>query len=263
MPRVFRSALFAALLLISPAAFAQAASTPGPVRDPQAVATVQAGLTAMGGTATISQVQNSVVSGTSVDQPAQQNTAQSFTWTYADKEFRNENNAASGGHVLVSNGGSPQDFHDGAWTGLLPIAARTNLPYHIPALVLCSELNNPGYALIFLGSTTLNGTSAIHVQTRDDSDLTGHVFTLQDWYFDSATGLPLRVEYQIPVSQNPSESLQASVDFSNFTIVSGILVPFQLTFSEGPISFVATVASATFNTSTDPSQFAPSTRGAH
>jgi len=74
------------------------------------------------------------------------------------------------------------------------------------------------------------------------------LFTPQDWYFDSMTGLPLRVEFQIPTSENANDSLPASMDFSNFQTVTGVLVPFQLRITEGPVILVSTVTSATFNT---------------
>lgn len=255
-----RLALLSFLFVFALPSFAQQAATtsaPQAARDPQAVALVQQSLAAMGGTAAVAQVQNSVVSGTSVDQAIGSTMPQSFTWTYAGKEFRNEDDTTNGSHILVSNGGNPQDFHDGAWAGSLPILTRTNLPYHIPAIVLVYEINNPGYAFAFLGTTPLNGINTIHVQIRDDSDLTGHLFTPQDWYFDPATNLPLRVEYLLPVSQNPSECLPATLDFSAFKSVSGILVPFQLTFAEGSVASVATVSSAAFNSTVNSAGFAP------
>jgi hypothetical protein len=245
---------------VSQVAMAQT-STPSPsqpVRDAQALAVVQQSLTAMGGTAAVSQVQNSVVTAAVVNPTAPEGTTESFTWTYAGNQFRLEDDAANGGHVFVSSGGSPQDFHDGAWFDVSPVMVRTNLPFHVPALALYGEIQNPGYSFIFVGSATLNGSGVIHIQTRDDSDMTGHLFTLQDWYFDPVKELPLRVEYQIPMSLNPSDSLNASMNFSNFQAVTGILIPFQLSIIEGPVSLALTVTSAAFYTTVDSSGFAPS-----
>ena len=248
---------------------AQQSSTPTaplqPTRDAQAVTVVQQSIMAMGGAAALGQVQNSVITATivnpAVQESAPQGTTESFTWTYAGSEFRLEDSGTTGAHVLVSSGGSPQDYHDGAWY-VSPISVRTNLPYHVPALALFGETQNSGYSFVFIGSTTINGKTATHIQTRDDSDATGHLFTPQDWYFDPATALPLRVEYQIPMSLNPSDSYRASMDFSNFQAVSGILIPFQLSIAEGPVSMTSMVTSATFNTAVNSSVFAPSTGGA-
>jgi hypothetical protein len=265
------SALFLSVLLITSAAFGQSTSpsTGSSVRDPQALATVQTALAAMGGTAAIGQVQKSVTTGTTIDQPATQNSATNFTWTYAGSNFRDENDAPSRGHILVSNGGTPQDFRNGAWSAVPAVISRINLPYHVPALVLLNEINNAGYSIVYIGSTTLNGQNAIHVLTRDDSDSAGHLFTPQDWYFDPSTGLPLSVQYQFPVSQNPvpvsqdpSASVQVSIGFSNYNAVGGILVPLQLNIVAGPISCVATISSVVFNSTIDPSGFTPNTGGA-
>lgn len=258
------------LLAFALSTLAQQSSTPtAPLqstRDAQAVTVVQQSIMAMGGAAALGQVQNSVVTATivnpAVQESAPQGTTETFTWTYAGSEFRLEDSGTTGAHVLVSSGGSPQDYHDGAWYVVSPISVRTNLPYHVPALALFGETQNPGYSFVFIGSTTINGKTATHIQTRDDSDTTGHLFTPQDWYFDPATALPLRVEYQIPMSLNPSDSFRASIDFSNFQAVSGVLIPFQLSIAEGPVSMTSTVTSAVFNTAVNSSVFAPSTAGA-
>ena len=250
-----RLAFLSGIFLFSFATRAQQTPSPAPNRDPQAVAVAQQSLAAMGGALPVSQVQNSIVTGTSANQAAQQSATQNFTWTYAGNQFRLESSAASGSHVLVSSGGSPQDFHDRGWFIVSPVMTRTCLPYHIPALALFGEIQNSGYSFVFVGSTTLDGKIAIHIQTRDDSDLTGHFFTPQDWYFDSVTGLPLRVEFQMPTSQDPNDCWHASMDFSNFQAVNGVLVPFQLSIIEGPVSLVSTVTSATFNTNVDSSGF--------
>jgi len=121
-------------------------------KNPQAVTVVQTALTAMGGATAIAQIQTSVVSGTSVYASTEVGAAPSFTWTTSGSEFRYEVDAVQGGHVLVSNGGNPQDFHDGAWAVVMPVIARTNLAYHVPALVLFSELNSAGYTLGYIGA---------------------------------------------------------------------------------------------------------------
>jgi hypothetical protein len=52
------------------------APTQQPERDAQAIAVVQTALAAMGGIANVSQVQNSVVQGTSVNQPSRRSSSQ-------------------------------------------------------------------------------------------------------------------------------------------------------------------------------------------
>jgi hypothetical protein len=235
----------------------------GPRRDPQAWAIVQNAFAAMGGVSSVSTIQNVVVQGTSQDtSPDGSAESSSFTWTSAGRDFRFENNATTGGHVLVSNGGNPQDLRDGTWFPVTPVMARVNLPYHIPALALLIEADNPAYSFIYVGTTALNGRAAIHIQTRNDSDQVQSLYSPQDWYFDPTNGLPMRVEYQSPLLPNRKGFLPASIDFGNFCSVSGILVPFQLNMTYGPITFTATVNSVAFNSAIDPSNFLASDGGA-
>jgi hypothetical protein len=232
------------------------------VRDPQAIAVVQSAINAMGGTGAIASIESSIVAGSSVNNAAASNGTQSFVWTYAGSEFRNENDAQTGSHILVSNGGVPEDLQNGSWLAAPVAIMQTNLPYHIPALVLLDEINNGNYSFGSLGTMTVDGINALHVPSRDNSDATTLAYTTQDWYFDPTTQLPVRVEYQIPVDQNPQHSLQASIDFSIFRVVSGIAVPFQLNITEGPASCTSTISSVAFNVNVNPSEFAPSTGGA-
>jgi hypothetical protein len=260
-----RRFLLSSLLLVSvltQVGFAQTQTSSQTVgRDPQAILVVQTALSAMGGPGVIGQMQNSTATGTSVSQAEGESETRSFVWTYAGNQFRNENDAATGTHILVSNSGNPQDYRDGTWVTSPVALSRANLPYHIPALVLFSEINNAGYSFAFLGTKTLNGVNAIHVQTRDDSDAIGTAYTSQDWYFNPATGLPVRVEFQIPTDQNSKDSLQASIDFSNFRVISGVLVPLQLDIAEGPATCTAAVSSVAFNANVDPNGFKSSTNG--
>lgn len=260
-----RLALLSSILVFSQIASAQSSTSPSSEqakRDPQAVAVVQSAISAMGGTATIALMQSSVATGTSVDQSAQQNTPGSFTWTYAGSEFRNENNATTGSHILISNAGSPQDYENGSYVILPSVAARTNRPFHIPALTLFSEIANPSYSVVYVGTAALNGINVVHIRLRDESDIAGQLFTLQDWYFNSTTGLPSRVQFSFPTSPQPKDSLPETIDFSNFQPVNGILVPFQLSITLGPLDFVVTMNSVAFNTNMNPSLFTPSTGAA-
>lgn len=258
--------------LMSQPALAQAqdpspnqSSPPSPVRDAQAIATVQSAIAAMGGATAIGAIQSSIAQGTSVATSDTGSGTTNFTWSHSGQEFRYENDAASGGHIFVSNSGNPCDIQGGVVVASASRVARAALPFHIPGVVLLNELNNPNYTLTNAGATTLNGTSALHIQTADNSDSVGQIVTPQDWYFDPTTGLPLSVQYRIPSAGNLQSWLPGSISFANFQAVNGVLVPFQLTIQEGPPAppVVATVSSVAFNTSIASTQCAaPSVGGA-
>jgi hypothetical protein len=222
------------------------------VRDAQALVTVQSAITAMGGVTAIGAIQSSVAQGTSVGTSDVDSATTSFIWSHSGQDFRYENDAASGGHIFVSNSGSPCDIVGGIVVPSAPQVARANLLFHIPGLVLFNELNNPNYTMIYVGATALNGTSALHIQTADNSDSVGQLVTLQDWYFDATTGLPVSVQYRVPSPGDPQIWFPGSMSFANFQTVNGVLVPFQLTIQEGPagiLPVVVTISSVAFNTS--------------
>jgi hypothetical protein len=233
----------------------QAANTKQGTRDVQSLITIQNALAALGGVSNIALIQNSVAQGTSVAVPDNGAGPTTFTWTYSGSDFRNENDAARGSHIFLSNSGSPCDLQGSQGVPYGEHVARANLPFHVPGLVLLSELNNLNYTLTYIGTATINGVAAVHIQTSDNSDQVGQSVTPQDWYFDATSGIPLRVEFRVPDPTDAQTWSPASMDFANFQTINGILVPFQLAINEGPISLATTVTSLTFNTAIDPSEF--------
>lgn len=261
MRRLFRSWI-AFFLFLSVAAIAASAASArnnntkkNAVQDPLAVATIQAALAALGGTDNIALIQNSVVQGTSVDTPDDGSGPATFIWSYSGSDFRNENDAATGSHILLSNAGNPCDIQGTTVTPFGAHVARANLPFHIPGLVLLNEISNLNYTLTYIGPTTINGTAAIEVDTADNSDSVSQVVTPQQWYFDPNSNLSLQVQYRVPDPTNAQAYQLGTMAFSNYQATNNVLVPFQLTLTEGPITSVATVTSVAFNTSIGATEF--------
>lgn len=235
---------------------------PAPVRDAQAIATVQAAIAAMGGTVAVAAIQDTSVQGTIQDQGSSGSPTQSFTWMSSGGQFRTQVATATDTRIYVSGYGSPVDQEDGVNTAIPFFVAQANLPYEVPALVLLNEVNNPNYTLSYVGTTTINGNPAIHVHACDDTDYTSYLVTPQEWYFDASTGLPVRVEYLLPQNTTPQNSWSLSIDFANYTATGGILVPYQLTMNAGPVVEIATVNSVAFNSGLSASLFAAPSGGA-
>lgn len=154
-----------------------APATPPPVRDSQAIAAVQSAITTMGGAAAIGSIQSSVAQGTGATSAGDGTTTTNFIWSHSGQDFRYEDDATIGSHVFVSNGGSPCDIVGGTVMPSAVHVARANLPFQIPGLVLLNELSSPNYTLSYVGATTLNGRSALHIQTADNSDSVGQLVT--------------------------------------------------------------------------------------
>jgi hypothetical protein len=227
------------------------------------MAVLQSAIAAMGGPSAISAIQDATVQGTLQNATGAAGQTIGFIWRTAGSEFRQEiqtNGATT--RIYVSGHGSPRDLRRGTWVSLPYHESRAVLPYQLPAVVLLSELNSPNYTISYVGPVTINGNSVIQVHTCDESDFISHLVLPQEWYFDPASGLPVQVDFKIPSDTAANDPRSGSIQFSNFKIVNGIAVPFQLSLQEGSGSATAIVSSVQFNSSIPASDFDPPSGGA-
>lgn len=262
--RSLRFALLPVLVFAAIVATAQQPLSPtvqAPKRDPQALAAIQNAISMLGGPA-LSQVRDAsvqgniqVLSGPSVESAS---VVWEDAWGKGVTAFRRESHVGGSVSVLLSNSGQPVDLQDGITTKVPQHIGFSCAAIHLPGIILAAQLNNPGYSFQFMGTTALNGLPAIHIQSALSTDPIASALSLQDWYFDSSSGLPLRVDYRIANSPDLMNPGIASMQFANFQSVSGILVPFRLTETglTGDQD-VVTITSATFNSGLSPSQFLP------
>jgi hypothetical protein len=236
-------------------------SPPTPVRDAQAIAVLQSAIAAMGGASAVAAITDATVIGTQQDISNPSGPPATFTWQSSGSEFRYTTQNSNGVYVVLSGHGTPGQQRQGSWLPWPYHVARTCQPFHLPAVVLYTELQNPNYTLSYIGSVTVGGKSAIRIHAFDASDRVGPLVTPQDWYFDPVSLLPLRVEYLLPFQDDASHASPLSVDFANFQSVGGILVPYQLQFQVPGASTVATITSASFNTGLSPTSFDPPSEG--
>lgn len=246
---------FSALILFSGSVLPLEASSAAR-KDASAVAVVQAAITAMGGDAAVMQVKDSVVTGTISpvkDSPVK---PASFTWKTLGPEFRYETRREANSYVFVSGHGKPAVSRNGQVKRVFYHAARGCPPVHLAALVLSGQLADPNYSLIDAGQSVIYGKATLKVETKPNEADQIVPLTLQTWYFDATTGLPVRVEYQIPEATNAADLTNASMDFVDFRQDGGMAVPQSILYSEGgvPLQFYA-ISTVTFNVGIDPSEF--------
>ena len=254
----FLTFLFCASLAAQQPAQLPLAKPPAPTRDPQALVTIQNAVLAMGGSQIIGAIRNITVRGTAQTVPASPGDPTTFVWVVSGADYRYENDGAQGSHTLISNGGNPVDVRDGKAVPIAYHVSRATLPFHLPAVLLYSELSNANYSFHFVGQTTVGGRPAIQVHAEDDSDSIGPIVTPQEWYFDVASNIPLRVEYRLPDAARGTKWTEGSMDFSSFQLVKGMLIPFGLAVTDGPISLQITAVSATVNENLPANTFTPS-----
>jgi len=265
-PFAFWRALVIGLLLgfISQAGFAQSQSPSTPaVRDPLAISVLQSSIAAMGGTSAVAAITDTTVTGTEPDISNPGGPPVPFTWQTSGVEFRFTTQNSIGAYTALSGHGIPAQFKNGSWIPLAQYVSRANLGFHLPALVLNGEIQNSNYTLQYAGGATVDGNAVIHIHAVDSSDATSQIVTPQEWYFDPATFLPVRVEYLIPEERNVNSSIPASMEFSNYQSVSGVAVPFQVKIQAGQLlSLTASVTSVVFNSGLPTSTFDPPAAGA-
>jgi len=238
-----------------------------PQRDPQGMAAIQNSILAQGGQTAISAIASAVVLGTLTPADNSHASAGTFKWesdfTASTYEFRNEMQIGSQTRIFVSNHGNPA-FYNGTKSRNLPShVAYASVPFHLPAVVLLRELNNQQCSIQFLGTMTINGRPTAHIRTQVNTGPIETELSVHDWYLDSSTGLPIRVEYLTPSSVDMREHKPASVDFSNYKTISGINVPLTMVASEeGSIVSTITVSSVAFNTSMPPTDLTQTVGGA-
>ena len=254
--RVMVVALLLACVPPMASAQSQSTSTP-PIRDAQAIATVQSAIAALGGTQNIAAIQDSMIQGTQQDTTNPQVAPLTFTWQQSGAEFRDFIQATDHTHIEVSGHGYPAQQLAGQWVPVPYHVARANLPFELPALVLYQELTIPTYTLQYIGVATIGGKSAIHLHTSDDTDPVGTLVTSQEWYFDPVSFIPIRVEYRVPYPRNAYQWTPLSVDYRNYQTQNGVAIPFELDINPSFGIVVATVNSVTFNSGLSASLFDP------
>ncbi len=258
-PRYVLLSLFVPLLLaVSLPAQQTAAPAPSPSaatapqRDSKAIAVLQTAIAAMGGATAVGQLQNVIAQGSMVSAPSASDPAGNFTmedlFTAQGHEFRDSFRSASLNQDFVSGHGTPGMLSNGRTKNFMPHMANSRLAVHLPMIVLAQFLANANCNITFVGQTTINGQAAVQVHFHVDMDIVRQTLSIQDWYFDPVTALPLRVEYRLPDASNALFFVNAAADLSDFRKVQGILFPFHiLSYVDGKPRDVLTFSSVVVN----------------
>lgn len=168
--------------------------------DPQAIAVVQAAITALGGATAIGQ-------------------AQSWTFQAQMKGPHANGNVryvvstdTDSGTVLAASGKSKQ--------------APLIHSYFVPALVgsiLLKESQDPQFSLQYAGTSTLaSGSVAVVIFTVGSKGSPAQI-----WSFDT-TNRPVQVDFRVPAQIGARESFPFLIALSDYRSLSGVFYPFQI-----------------------------------
>jgi len=217
-------------------------------QDPQAVAALNAALTAMGGQAALSAIQDATVSGQSQpSDPAA--SADSFVWKSTGMSIRHEYTMTDGVHVSVVDQGQGSRMEpSGQITTIDPRASLTILPYHLPGIMIVSLLGAANVSLTLINDPVNDG-SLIHVSAMQQlSQPSLSLVTRQDWLFDPVSGLPIRVSIYLPDNHNQRFDGTASIVFTQWQTVSSVQVPQSMQlFFEDELQSIIRLNTPTFN----------------
>jgi hypothetical protein len=235
-----------------------------PLSDPQAVALVQAAVTAMGGSQTTAAPQDStaianvtVTSGTSLEQGSLKATTRGLDQT------AEEITLPSGVQRLVYSQGSSNDKRPDASPGEDPFSYELSLSAQSPIFPLpwlVGRMASADTAVVNLGSETQSNVTTTHVSLTNTftsaPDLAQYsTFTVANVWLDS-TGLPLRISYERHSAGGDSPAVSVAYEYSDYRSVQGFLYPFQIRkFVNGTIWASICVQTVQFNTGLSAADF--------
>ena len=209
-----------------------------PFQDRRAVATIRRALDALGGINAISQVQSSQITAQS-HSPNGKGTVP-VSWEGSGAEWRVTVTVGNSSFTTLTGHGNPAYVFPNGMAAKIP--AHVIRAQFVPALVgsiLLGQLQNTGYSLLYSGQASLSrgqtagltGNPAQQftvIKTGVFSRNRADKVTLQTWYFDQTSGLPVRVEFQMPSHVRPDVSSVGAYNFGQYQSVSGVMYPFQL-----------------------------------
>jgi hypothetical protein len=201
--RLARVGLIVPFLLLVVPAWAQQATQalPQPVSDPQAVAVVQAAITALGGATAIGQAQS---------------------WTFQAQTQGPHSNGNIDYVISTDTDTGKRAGPNGTMRAAPPIHS-----HFVPALVgaiLLKESQDPTLTIQFGGTST---TDSNPVTTIVFNFTIGPRFPAQIWTFDAAN-LPTMVDFRTPATIGARVSFPFAVLLSDYRQVSGVIYPFQI-----------------------------------
>jgi hypothetical protein len=237
--------------------------TPHPIQDPRAVQVVQASISAMGGAATIGQIQTWIVQGQVQPAPGGPLPGGSMTWEVSGAESKTSFTGGQTTVVQASGHGQPFRVENGTSHSILPHMQRASFFPMLVATMLLKELQDANYSIEYKGTATVGSEPVTIIRTTSQASVSDTWVTPQDWYFSNNTNLPVQVEHRFPDPQRMARFGTGIEQLSGYQPISGVLCPTQVSLSTGGIPiYVVTVSSVIPNTPIPSTEFDPVTGGA-
>lgn len=231
------------------------------VREPAAIVAAQRAISAMGGDSLITGLRAIEVDGSISMSVGSATRAGTFVWKnqVTDKgfEFRQEVTIDGNTSVFASGHGNPANRGaKGRVHRLAQHVAYAAPPFHLPAVLLESELADKDRSFLALDAANINGHPAVHIQTSVSTGPVETLLSVHDWYFDASSGLPLRVDYRVPDSFDAARYQPASADYADYRDMDGVATPVSISATQAgaPIAVVS-ISNVQWKAALNPSDF--------
>jgi len=150
--------------------------------------------------------------------------------------------------------GSASQLNNSTSTTLQPELAVTSQCPDFPLPFLTGAVDNPDFGFKYIGTETVDGLSAYHVQFWDTFASTPQFqnlasFTTRDIWIAVASALPVRLSYNWRAAGGSAPSIPMQVDYSNYQSFGGTLYPLTIKKSKnGTVWQTITIQNVQFNT---------------
>jgi hypothetical protein len=250
--RFARFGLLLHLSILSIPVWAQQAVQPAPppTRDPQAVATLQQSIAAMGSTVPADSVANgtvTIVAGTETDQGTIR------ILTRANNETLEQIQTPQAERTQVFSQGQASETVGTTATAFPLERAATAQCRDFPLPFLLALINNPDETLAFVGAEQL-GVSALHIRATNTYTSQKRLqflaeFSTTDLWIDAKTLLPVKVANVQREGGGSSPMTRLEIFFADYQNTGGVLYPRTIQKSwNGTQWMTITLQSVTYNT---------------
>jgi hypothetical protein len=256
---------FCLVFAVFPTFAQQPVATTPVTKNPQGIAIMRTAVSAMAGSAQISDV---TLTGQALRIVGSDVANGTFTLKALGANESRLDVTTSGGvqsELRNLSNGVPQ----GSWIGkdgaVGTIAAHnclTQAVWFVPTLSLLDAISNPNISVAYIGSESKNGEAVQHVhftlqyQASPESNQLIANLSGTDVYFSAASGLPIAVKFNIHPDSDAGTNIPVDIEFSNYQPMNGILMPFHVQkFVNGSLFLDLQVETVALNTGLNDSVF--------
>jgi hypothetical protein len=256
--RVARIVLFGSLTFLTSVQLNSRQTAVTPQRDPQAIAILQQAVAAM---ATAVPADSSATGTVTVVEGSTTQSGSIQILTLGASQTAETITLPDGQRVVLYSNGDAKETNGSQVVNPPMQLSITDQCADFPLPLILSALNNPDEAFQYIGAETLNEASSQHVRLWNTFASKPGLqalasFSSMDFWFDSVSGLPLKIAYARRAGGGSVPAFPVEVSFSNYTKVKGVLYPFQInkSFNGTPWETI-TIQSVSFNTGLTAAQF--------